>query len=1044
MAEAASSSDSEDELGPPPNLLEVKVIEAEDVIAADRGGTSDPYAVSSFNGISKKTAVVKKSLNPQWNETFQWEIGKPAGVLTIDLFDHDMSLLGSLGGPGDFLGEVQIDLSTLQMEGKFDEWLELQPRDGKMDIVSGRIHIYICIASKSKSVEDKTGLESFPWLDRSIYSKPGHVRTTSTIRMYFASTYADFQDEFKELHETVFPKLATLCQTHGYNFVPVVLRYGLDDRLDRMYMNDTRICPIIFREIAECRRISPRANFCGFLGERYGTSFLPISLDKNEFTAICGSLKEDDEDDMAMLALLQGWYRIDDNQAPNRVLLQESFNGISPNAGLGTDQHNEWLRVERIMFEGLYRITEKVLGPNRLWKYKISLFEQELTLGALMPEDAAEHVRCVIRTVSNLRVVNLTAGQFVDILGRRGDSITDKDLKEVRPNMVDVQKQDLNKALKFRIIEKLGDGCLQVLSQWQGRANGTDHLADMSLKVYEMLQKVIMKEMTTYPRRGFLREEVLLHRRSQIQTQKVLKKGLKTGDIPKGDIVSFDGIRDYLNTSSDNTLPPLLVRGQPGSGMTALLSLAAGWCKEKMLPGAVTVHRQCGLTPDSSNGSMMLWSLIKELSLSYNASKNSKLQLDLTIVRACDLPAADFGFGLLGKKDAGTSDPFVKVQVAKHKFQTKKIKKNLNPIWDEQCEMKDLVRTDKMLLTVWDYDLVGKNDLLGQVEIPLAKIELNTPIEKWFAVPMELAPEKPPPVLIFFDVVVVEAKDIQPQSFRMDVDPFVRLILGGDTEHAQQTTHRDDTQEPEFNESFEMMLEDEEDQMLKFSVWDKGDGIEGSPSCEDGLLGEGEFSLADIGLERTHEGWVQLTLKGRDAGSVHFMVTRHQEILEEEEQAVNEGPRVLLKMMLTPMQTNVDKLLDKTHVDIPCMYLPLADKFRETLAFASAAKPMNIILDGLDSIPSSDPISSMRWLPEKLPRYVHIILGFRLVECKALEAMLERDTPARTVKIKLQDPESCRDNLALALTSCSPKRNLTFNQVSIYIYTIINSTPDID
>ncbi|MGB1599870.1 MAG: hypothetical protein ACPIOQ_44380, partial [Promethearchaeia archaeon] len=325
---------------------------------------------------------------------------------------------------------------------------------------------------------------------------------------------------------------------------------GLDDRLDRMYMNDTRICPIIFREIAECRRISPRANFCGFLGERYGTSFLPISLDKNEFTAICGSLKEDDEHDMAMLALLQGWYRIDDNQAPNRVLLQESFNGISPNAGLGTDQHNEWLRVERIMFEGLYRITEKVLGPNRLWKYKISLFEQELTLGALMPEDAAEHVRCVIRTVSNLRVVNLTAGQFVDILGRRGDSITDKDLKEVRPNMVDVQKQDLNKALKFRIIEKLGDGCLQVLSQWQGRANGTDHLADMSLKVYEMLQKVIMKEMTTYPRRGFLREEVLLHRRSQIQTQKVLKKGLKTADIPKGDIVSFDGIRDYAASSS--------------------------------------------------------------------------------------------------------------------------------------------------------------------------------------------------------------------------------------------------------------------------------------------------------------------------------------------------------------------------------------------------------------------------------------------------------------------------------------------------------------
>ena len=56
------------------------------------------------------------------------------------------------------------------------------------------------------------------------------------------------------MYEKVFPKLESLCQTHSYNFVPVVLRFGLDERLDLMYMNDTRICPIVFREIAECRR----------------------------------------------------------------------------------------------------------------------------------------------------------------------------------------------------------------------------------------------------------------------------------------------------------------------------------------------------------------------------------------------------------------------------------------------------------------------------------------------------------------------------------------------------------------------------------------------------------------------------------------------------------------------------------------------------------------------------------------------------------------------------------------------------------------------
>ena len=154
--------------------------------------------------------------------------------------------------------------------------------------------------------------------------KKGHVRTINTIRVYFASTYADFQEEFKEMHERVFHNLDTLCQAHGYNFVPVVMRYGLDERLDLMYMNDPRICPLVFREIAECRRVSPRANFFAFLGERYGAQFLPVSLDKNEYMAICGSLMEDDEDEMALLKLFQQWYRVDENQTPSRLLLQHT------------------------------------------------------------------------------------------------------------------------------------------------------------------------------------------------------------------------------------------------------------------------------------------------------------------------------------------------------------------------------------------------------------------------------------------------------------------------------------------------------------------------------------------------------------------------------------------------------------------------------------------------------------------------------------------------------------------------------------------------
>ena len=66
-----------------------------------------------------------------------------------------------------------------------------------------------------------------------------------------------------------------------------------------------------------------------------------------------------------------------------------------------------------------------------------------------------------------------------------------------------------------------------------------------------------------------------------------------------------------------------------------------------------------------------------------------------------------------------------------------------------------------------------------------------------------------------------------------------------------------------------------------------------------------------------------------------------------------------VQMTLTMMATNIDKALDKTHMDIPCMYLPLAERFKETLSLATASKPINIILDGFDSIPSSDPTTTV-------------------------------------------------------------------------------------
>lgn len=61
-------------------LLEVRLLEARNVIACDRGGTSDPYVVAALvdiagrevKGEKQKTEKINKTLNPKWNATLQF------------------------------------------------------------------------------------------------------------------------------------------------------------------------------------------------------------------------------------------------------------------------------------------------------------------------------------------------------------------------------------------------------------------------------------------------------------------------------------------------------------------------------------------------------------------------------------------------------------------------------------------------------------------------------------------------------------------------------------------------------------------------------------------------------------------------------------------------------------------------------------------------------------------------------------------------------------------------------------------------------------
>ena len=70
--------------------IKVVLVEGRNLPSADPNGKSDPYVRLEFGGQKKKSKTVKKTLNPVFNETFEFEVGKSSdNTLRLLVYDWD-------------------------------------------------------------------------------------------------------------------------------------------------------------------------------------------------------------------------------------------------------------------------------------------------------------------------------------------------------------------------------------------------------------------------------------------------------------------------------------------------------------------------------------------------------------------------------------------------------------------------------------------------------------------------------------------------------------------------------------------------------------------------------------------------------------------------------------------------------------------------------------------------------------------------------------------------------------------------------------------
>ncbi|KAK6151710.1 hypothetical protein DH2020_014345 [Rehmannia glutinosa] len=115
-------------------VLTVTVISADDLAPADLvGGKADPYVVLTLkkSESKNKTRVVNESLNPVWNQTFDFVVEDGLhDMLILEVWDHD-----TFGK--DYMGKCILTLTRVLLEGEYKDTFPLD------DAKSGTINLHL-------------------------------------------------------------------------------------------------------------------------------------------------------------------------------------------------------------------------------------------------------------------------------------------------------------------------------------------------------------------------------------------------------------------------------------------------------------------------------------------------------------------------------------------------------------------------------------------------------------------------------------------------------------------------------------------------------------------------------------------------------------------------------------------------------------------------------------------------------------------------------------------------------------------------------------
>ncbi len=394
------------------------------------------------------------------------------------------------------------------------------------------------------------------------------IESRNVFRIFVSSTFTDLKAERETLQQRVFPRLRELCQKHGARLQAIDLRWGISEEASL----DQKTMPICLGEIARCQAITPKPNFIVLLGDRYGWRPPPARIEAREFEELLAHFTPSEK------ALVERWYRRDDNAVPPEYLLQPRTKGGE------YEDPETWSPVEKKVRRSLADAAQAAgFGAARLLPYQTSATHQEILAGALGIPDAADHVFCFFRSLTG-EPTGGQGGEFFDLLE---DGRPDREARERLEGL----KRQLRRALPGNVNE--------YEAHWNPSGISTDHLDRLAEEVYRSLSSVIRSEIGSLEAQDPLDLEV--------KRQEAFAEQRAGSFCGRAKILSR--IAEYIAGSEPHALG---LWGESGSGKSSLMASAALQARRDH-PESIVICRFLGATPDSSSGRTLLRSVFGQL-----------------------------------------------------------------------------------------------------------------------------------------------------------------------------------------------------------------------------------------------------------------------------------------------------------------------------------------------------------------------------------------------------------------------------------------------